>query len=111
MVDVLDRPSLAGSWEEIWRSLESVEYYDLDTVVRYALLLGNATTVAKVGYFLSQHKEHLMVTDAHLELLRDHRPRTAHYLVRRDRTGGTFVPEWNLIIPREVATRSWAAVL
>jgi predicted transcriptional regulator of viral defense system len=111
MVDVLDRPNLAGSWEEIWRSLESVEYYDLEMVVQYALLLGNATTVAKVGYFLSQHRERLMVSDAHLELLREHRPRTPHYLVRRDRTGGSFEPDWNLVVPREIVERSWAEVL
>ena len=33
MVDVLDRPQLAGTWEEIWRSLESIEYLDLEQVV------------------------------------------------------------------------------
>jgi hypothetical protein len=38
LVDVLDRPDLSGSWEEIWRSLESVEFFDLDKVVEYALL-------------------------------------------------------------------------
>ncbi len=27
LVDMLDRPGLAGSWEEIWRSLESVEFF------------------------------------------------------------------------------------
>jgi len=111
LVDVLDRPTLAGSWEEIWRSLESVEYYDLDIVVQYALLLGNATTVAKVGYFLGQHQDSLMVTDVQLERLRERRPRTAHYLVRRDRAGGALVPEWNLVVPREIVARSWAEVL
>ena len=39
LVDVLDRPDLSGSWEEIWRSLESIEFFDLDKVVEYALLL------------------------------------------------------------------------
>ena len=43
MVDVLDRPHLGGGWEEIWRSLEGVEFFDLQAVVEYALLLGNAT--------------------------------------------------------------------
>lgn len=51
LVDVLDRPDLSGSWEEIWRSLESIEFFDLDQVITYALLLGNATTAAKVGFF------------------------------------------------------------
>ena len=48
-VDVLDRPDLTGSWEEIWRSLESIEFFDLDQVVEYVLLLENATTAARWG--------------------------------------------------------------
>ena len=44
LVDVLHRPDLSGAWEEIWRSLESVEFFNVDQVVEYALLLGNATT-------------------------------------------------------------------
>ena len=51
-VDVLNRPDLTGSWEEIWRSLESVEFFDLDKVAVYVDLFGNATTAAKVGFFL-----------------------------------------------------------
>jgi predicted transcriptional regulator of viral defense system len=33
LVDVLSRPGLSGGWEEIWRSLESVEFLDLYKVV------------------------------------------------------------------------------
>ena len=57
LVDVLDRPDLTGSWEEIWRSLESVEFFSLDQVIEYTRLLENATTAAKVGFFLEQHRE------------------------------------------------------
>jgi hypothetical protein len=38
-VDVLDRPRLSGGWEEVWRSLETIPFLDLDQVVQYALLL------------------------------------------------------------------------
>ena len=38
-----------------------VEYYHLDKVVEYVELLDNATTAAKVGFFLDQHREQLMV--------------------------------------------------
>lgn len=82
MVDVLDRPDFSGSWEEIWRSLEAVEFFDLNKVVEYALLLGNATTRVKVGLFLDQHRETLMVEDRHLNVLHDMRPRQPHYLNR-----------------------------
>jgi len=110
LVDVLDRPDLSGSWEEIWRSLESVEFFDLDKVVEYTRLLGNATTAAKVGFFLEQHREPLMVEDRHLKALRDLRPRQPHYLDRARRTSGRLVSEWNLVVPREVLERAWGEV-
>lgn len=110
LVDVLDRPDLGGGWEEIWRSLESVEFFDLDQVVKYALLLGNATTIAKVGLYLEQHHEALMVTNAHLKRLRSHRPANAHYLDRGRRGPGRFVSGWNLVVPETVLERSWQEV-
>jgi predicted transcriptional regulator of viral defense system len=66
LVDVLDAPEHGGGWEEIWRSLESVEFFDLDAVVDYVLELGSALTVARVGFFLEQHREPLMVEEHHL---------------------------------------------
>ncbi|NPA94300.1 MAG: transcriptional regulator [Thermodesulfobacteria bacterium] len=111
LVDVLNRPDLSGGWEEIWRSLESVEFFDLDKVVEYVLLLGNATTAAKVGFFLEQHRESLMVEEKHLKSLHALRPRQPHYLDRDKRKSGRLVSEWNLVVPREVFERTWAEVL
>ena len=105
LVDVLDRPDLGGGWEEIWRSAESVEYYDLRQVVDYALLLRNATTAAKVGFFLDQHQEQLMVENGHLDRLRQARSRQPHYMDRS--TPGRLVSDWNLIVPEQVLSRSW----
>ncbi len=110
-VDVLDRPDLTGSWEEIWRSLESVEFFDLDQVIEYVLLLENATAAAKVGFFLEQHKEALMVDNAHLNQLRGLRPRQPHYFVRGKRKGCQWIKDWNLLIPAEILNRSWGEVL
>ncbi len=111
LVDLLNRPDLSGGWEEIWRSLESVEFFDLDKVVEYALLLGNATTAAKIGFFLEQHREPLMVEEKHLESLHGLRPRQPHYLDRDKRKSGRLVSGWNLVVPREVFERTWAEVL
>jgi len=111
LVDVLDRPNLSGSWEEIWRSLESVEFFDIDKLVEYALLLRNATTAAKVGFFLEQHREPLMVEEVHLRPLHDLQPRRPHYLDRSKRKSGRLVSGWNLIVPTGVLERSWGEVL
>jgi predicted transcriptional regulator of viral defense system len=110
-VDVLDRPDLSGGWEEIWRSLESIEFFDVDQVVAYVLLLGNATTAAKAGFFLEQHKESLMVDDFHLDPLRKLRPRHPHYFIRGKRKDCRWVKDWNLMIPVEILNRSWEEVL
>lgn len=107
LVDVLHRPRLGGGWEEIWRSLESVEFFDIDEVVAYALLLNNATTCAKVGLFLEQHGDALMIDACHLGELRGRRPRQPHYLDRASRGAGRLVPDWNLVVPDEVLQRSW----
>ncbi len=107
LVDLLDRPDLAGGWEELWQSVTSIEFFDLDVVVSYALLLGNATTVAKVGFFLEQHRERLMVEESHLGRLQEHLPRQPHYLDRDDRTG-RLLPQWNLIVPEVVLSSSWS---
>jgi predicted transcriptional regulator of viral defense system len=109
LVDVLDAPEHGGGWEEIWRSLESVEFFDLDAVVDYVLELGSALTVARVGFFLEQHGEPLMVEEHHLEALRAHAPGQPRYLDRR-REPGKLVSRWNLVVPERVLARAWAEV-
>jgi len=111
LVDVLDRPDLTGSWEEIWRSLEAVEFFDLDQVVEYAFLLGNKTTIAKVGFYLEQHRESLMVEESHLKLLHDRCPRQPHYLDSSNRKSGKLIANWNLVVPVALFERTWGEVL
>ena len=109
LVDVLDAPANAGGWEEIWRSLEMIEFFDLDAVILYTSKLGSALTAARVGFFLDQHRETLMVEESHLERLRKLRPRQPRYLDAR-RKPGKLVASWNLIVPEEVLGRTWAEV-
>lgn len=111
LVDLLDRPDLAGGWEEIWRSLEAVSFFDLGAVVDYALLLGNSTTIAKVGFFLEQHREPLAVDDAHLRPLRARAPRQPHYLDRKDAGENFLLHDWNLIVPAGIVARTWQEVI
>jgi hypothetical protein len=83
-----------------------VEFFDLDAVTEYALRAGSALTVARVGFFLEQHREALMVEDLHLEALREKAPSQAAYLDPA-RAPGRLVSAWNLIVPEEVLARSW----
>ena len=110
LVDVLDRPDYCGGWEEIWRSLESIEYLRLDLVVEYVRLLGTSTTAAKVGFYLEQHQDELMVKKEHLDELKEMAPRQPHYLERSKRSKRSksrLASGWNLIVPEEVFNRSW----
>ena len=108
-VDVLDRPTLGGGWEEIWRSLEMVELFDLEAVFDYALELGSDLTVARVGLFLDQHKEGLFLAAADLECLVEHVPRQPRYL-DSTRMPGRLVHPWNLVVPEYVLERRWQEV-
>jgi predicted transcriptional regulator of viral defense system len=109
LVDVLHVPSNAGGWEEVWRSLEMVGCFDLNAVASYARTLGSALTAARVGFFLEQHREALMVEDKHPDPLRRLRPRQPRYLDTR-RKPGKLIAEWNLIVPDDVLGRTWAEV-
>jgi predicted transcriptional regulator of viral defense system len=111
LVDVFDRPDLGGDWEEIWRSLDMVAYFNLDEVVKYALLLKNSTTIAKVGFYLEQNRERLMVRDSHLNRLRKHRPTTPRRMERSGTKPGKFVAAWNLAVPQSVYEKTWEEVL
>jgi predicted transcriptional regulator of viral defense system len=106
LVDVLHAPRYGGDWEEIWRSLEAVEFFDLDAVAEYALRMGSALTVARVGFYLEQHREPLMVEEHHLAALLQRAPAQPRYLDRR-REPGRLQKRWNLIVPTAVLERSW----
>ena len=110
-VDVLDKPNLGGGWEEVWRSVESIEYFDLDEVLMYALLMRKATTISKVGYFLELHRDRLFVKDDILERLRMHRPREPHYLDRANSKGKSrLISGWNLVVPDSLIEREWEEI-
>jgi len=104
---MLDRPYLCGSWEEIWLSLESIEYLDLDLVTKYALLLANATTFAKLGFFLEIHREALMISENYPQELRKHCPLKPHYMDRNQSGPQKMSSKWNLVVPLSLIHREW----
>lgn len=106
IVDVLDRPDLGGGWEEIWRSLDNVTQLNTKRLVEYALLLNNATTIAKVGYFLEQQPSHFTLEKIHLEKLQGHIPKQPHYM-SRESGAGKYIEKWQLIVPLTIINRTW----
>ncbi|MEX2498312.1 MAG: type IV toxin-antitoxin system AbiEi family antitoxin [Wenzhouxiangellaceae bacterium] len=107
LVDALDRPELCGGWEEVWRSLDMIEYLDLQAVCSYAEALENATTAAKVGWYLEVNRNPLMVEDRTLEKLQSLSPASPHHLDRSSHEPTRYLSRWNLVVPISVAERSW----
>jgi predicted transcriptional regulator of viral defense system len=100
VIDVLDRPALAGGVEEVWRSLAAVPAIDPEPLEEYVRLLSGRTLAAKVGFFLETHREELVVPDALLERLRARIPRSPVFMDRSRK--GRLVPRWSLVVPREL---------
>jgi predicted transcriptional regulator of viral defense system len=106
LVDCFDRIDLAGGIEEVWRSLAGISYLKMDEIIKYLILLDNATTTAKVGFYLEQQQDRLMVSEQKLEQLAERKPKSPRYMFRTKREG-KLVLRWNLIVPESVLTRSW----
>jgi len=107
LVDVLDKPKFGGGWEEIWRSLGMIERIKINQVAEYALLLNNATTVAKVGFYLSQRQKEWNVSSDVLLELRKHCPLSPHYIDLAARKDGKLLDDWNIIVPRSLIVKDW----
>ncbi len=106
-VDILDRPTLIDNWEEIWRSLESIEYLDLQQVLAYARLLNNATTYARIAFFLDQHCDTFGLSEKDLVNFDKFIPKSPHYLDLHSKEPNQLIARWNLIVPKSLLQRTW----
>ncbi len=107
LVDVLDRPNYGGGWEEIWKTAAHIPILNLDKVIHYVNLLNNATTIAKLGFFLEYFKEYFGVDEHCLKVLEARKPRGIHYLERGKRESGKLLKRWNLVVPSYILNHSW----
>jgi len=87
--------------------LESIEYLNFDKVIHYIQLLENATTAARVGFFLDTHQEQWMITESYLSELKKLIPRQPQFLDRSLKRPQQLVANWNLIVPLEIINREW----
>jgi predicted transcriptional regulator of viral defense system len=106
LVDMLDKGNLSGGWEEIWRSYLGIGYLDLEKVLEYTKNLENATTAAKVGYFLEENKETFSVRNTDLQQIEQWIPKQPTYMDKR-LGKGTLVKRWNLIVPDYIVNHGW----
>ena len=102
VADVLDRPSLAGGVEEVWRSLFAVPALDPEALLDYVETLDNRTLAARVGFFLETRRAELAVPERLIERLQNRAPRHPVYLDTVAR-GGSLIPRWRLIVPDALA--------
>lgn len=106
-VDVLDRPYLKGDCEELYQSLSSIPYLDLDQVVEYVCLLENKTTAAIVGFFLDLFRDKWYVKDEHLDKIKTYTPKQPVYLDKESNQKNKMIKKWNLIVPENIITKNW----
>jgi len=104
VVDILARPWLTGSWPQIVGIIASIPELAFANVLRYLECLGNATTAAKAGWIFERLQEQFGVSARDLAHLEGLRPRGPHYLSRKRRESGRYIPRWNLIVPRHLCS-------
>ncbi len=68
--------------------------------------MASAITAARVGFFLEQHRQSLMVERKHLEALRKLAPAQPRYIDGARKTGKLIQP-WNLVVPEYLLNRRW----
>lgn len=107
LVDVINAPRWSGSWEEVWRSLDSIEYVDPVRILTYLRALSNATTAARVGWFLESRRKRLVIDEEQLRELHAMQPSKPVYLDRTHSGPTRFIRDWNLVVPVYIAEESW----
>lgn len=100
LVDVLDRPDLAGGMEEVWRSISAVDALDFAALDRYAGLVSRPVLTARLGYVLEAHARRWLTPSKMLAALEVKRPAGPVYLDRRQ--PGRLVKRWNLVVPPDL---------
>lgn len=103
MVDSLDRVSILG-WRDTWRLMEAVprKALKLDKVIAYALSLGNAVLIGKLGFFLERRQYELRVSAQVLKKLRRRVPAKPRLSGSLELERGRVASGWNVMVPESV---------
>jgi len=105
LVEGFRQPPLAGGLEELVRSGAGFPTLDLELLLEVLRRYDVRNLWAATGWFLEHFRRTFHIDDAFLRRIESHTPKSPHYMVRH-RRGGTLMPRWNLIVPRELALLS-----
>ncbi len=100
IIDLFDRPDLAGGAEELFNSLALVKRVRGEDLVRQARALGNAAATGALGWWLETEKARLGVSEETLDALRALKPRHPLYVLGARKGEATSVAAWNILVPR-----------
>jgi predicted transcriptional regulator of viral defense system len=106
-VDILDRPELAGNWEEVWRSIEMINHLNIDQVIEYVYLMEYSSLAAKVGFFLEHYRNKLKIENYQFQKLKRMKPIQPVYLDRKIKKQSKLIKQWNLMVPLEILEQRW----
>jgi len=110
LVDVLDRPELAGGVEEVWRSVRAISGLRFRRLESYLVELDRATLVAKAGFFLERYSEQLAVPSGLLKRLGEMAPRSKVYFKRSEKGERKFISRWNLVVPKILVSEDFERI-
>ncbi len=82
-------------------------FLDVERTIHYALQLSNATTIAKLGFFLEQHQQQFSVKEEQLNELIPYRPKSRHYMAKDYKGIVKSLKRWNLIVPLAIINKDW----
>ena len=107
IVDLFDRPDLAGGADELWNSLPLVVRLKSHDLVAQARGLENASAAAALGWWLELEQNRLGVPTRLLDELRTLRPKHPQYVLGAKKGEAKSIALWNILVPQSLASPSF----
>lgn len=107
IVDLFDRPDLAGGADELWNSLPLVVRLKSQDLVAQARDLENASAAAALGWWLELEQTRLGVPARLLDELRTLRPKHPQYVLGANKGEAKSIAAWNILVPQSLASPSF----
>ncbi|MFN3463291.1 MAG: hypothetical protein ACK4X1_04370 [Terricaulis sp.] len=107
LVDLFDRPDLAGGADELWSSLPLVVRLKGDDLVAQARDVKSAAAAASLGWWLDSEQSRLGVPKRVVEELRTLRPKHPQYVLGAKIGEAKSIAAWNILVPLGLVSSSF----